>query len=307
MAQLVWIEDGESRQATICRKGKKAASTYTKSWKITGTTDDLVVHADVNTKLSTYLEYWSYPGIPTMKLRVEEYTVSYIGGDVWQLSARYEKAGAEDGTEPLKRGRSFDTTGGQQHITQARGGKVTVFGGGPNGTPSTVVTASSETRYPPGSAPSQYEAIGVDSNGVNGVDIVVPALQWQENYDVPNAYVTSNYIRGTAALTGTTNNAAFRGFSAGEVLFVGCSGSHEWDDQKGIGPWSLTYRFVASPNVTEQTIGDITGINKKGHEYLWVRYEDAVSANTLLKKPKFVYVDKVYRDGDFSQLGIGVS
>jgi hypothetical protein len=57
--------------------------------------------------------------------------------------------------------------------------------------------------------------------------------------------------------------------------------------------------------VTEQTIGDITGIEKKGHEYLWVRYEDAVSSNELVKKPKFVYVNKVYRDGNFSGLGIG--
>jgi hypothetical protein len=57
--------------------------------------------------------------------------------------------------------------------------------------------------------------------------------------------------------------------------------------------------------VTEQTIGDITGIVKNGHEYLWVRYEDAVSTNELVKKPKFVYVNKVYRDGNFSGLGIG--
>jgi hypothetical protein len=150
-------------------------------------------------------------------------------------------------------------------------------------------------------------AIGVDSNGVNGVDIVVPQLQWQETYDVPNTYVTSSWIRGVAAVTGTTNNASFRGFDAGEVLFMGCSGSQEWDDQKGRGPWSLSFRFVASKNVTGQTIGSITGIEKKGHEYLWVRYEDAVSSNTLLKQPKAVYVSKVYKDSDFSALGIGTT
>jgi hypothetical protein len=151
----------------------------------------------------------------------------------------------------------------------------------------------------------------VDSNGVNGVDIVSPQLQWQEQYDVPNAYVNATYVRGLAGITGTTNNAAFRGFAAGEVLFLGCSGSQEWDDQKGKGPWSLSYRFVASPNAGSGesapaiTIGSISGITKKGHDYLWVRYEDAVDSNTLIKKPKHVYVDRVYRESDFSLLGIG--
>jgi hypothetical protein len=32
-----------------------------------------------------------------------------------------------------------------------------------------------------------------------------------------------------------------------------------------------------------------------------------VSDNTLIKKPRHVYVNKVYRDGNFSGLGIGVS
>jgi hypothetical protein len=36
-----------------------------------------------------------------------------------------------------------------------------------------------------------------------------------------------------------------------------------------------------------------------------VRYESDVEGTSLLKKPKMVYVNKVYRDGDFSGLGIG--
>jgi len=303
---LTWIEDGDSRAATIVRKGKKATSSFTRSFKVFGTTDDVELHTAASAKIIAD-GYWKYPGLPTMKLRAEQYSVSFLGDNAWQVTIQYEKNGADDGEEPLKRARSFDTTGGTQHITQAKGGKVTVFRGGPNGQSSTVVTMSSETRYPPGSAPSQYEAIGVDSNGVKGVDVVTPQLQWQETYDVPNKYVTSNYIRGLSALTGTVNNDSFRGFAAGEVLFLGCSGSHEWDDEKGIGPWSLTYRFVASPNVTEQTIGDITDIAKKGHEYLWVRYEESTTGYDLLKKPKYVYVDKVYKDGYFSALGIGTT
>jgi hypothetical protein len=288
---LVWVEDGDSRQATIVRKGRKAASSYTKSYKIFGTADDTVLHAEINAEISANGRYWQYPGVAGMQLMAESYSVSYLGDNAWQLQISYSKDGAEDGTNPLKRARSFDTTGGTQHITQA----CSVGSGG---------TLDFEKRYP-SSATNMSGAIGVDSNGVNGVDIVVPQLQWQESYDVPNAYVTAAYVRGMAGITGTTNNATFRGFDAGEVLFLGCSGSQEWDDQKGKGPWSLSYRFVASKNVTGQTIGSISGVEKKGHEYLWVRYEDAVSGSSLIKQPKAVYVSKVYKDSDFSLLGLG--
>jgi hypothetical protein len=289
---LVWIEDGDSRQATIVRRGKKATSSYTKSYKVFGTADDTELHTAINTQISNSGYGWQYPGVSDAKLWVEQYSVAYLGDNAWQVTINYEKAGAEPSTnDPLKRARSFDTTGGTQHITQA----CSVGSGG---------TLDFEKRYP-SSATNMSGAIGVDSNGVNGVDIVVPQLQWQEQYDVPNAYVTATYVRGMAGITGTTNNAAFRGFDAGEVLFLGCSGSQEWDDQKGKGPWSLSYRFVASKNVTGQTIGSISGIEKKGHEYLWVRYEDAVSSSSLIKQPKAVYVSKVYKDSDFSLLGIG--
>jgi hypothetical protein len=279
---LVWVEDGDSRAATIVRKGKKATSSYVKSYKVFGTRDDVALHTAINSEVSANGKYWSYPGATGMQLMAESYSVSFLGDNAWQVTINYAKDGANDGTEPLKRARSFDTTGGTQHITQAYG----------------------ETKYGT-NAPAQQNAIGVDSNGVNGVDIVVPQLQWQESYDVPNAFVTDAYIRGVSGVTGTTNSGEFRGFEAGEVLFVGCSGSQEWDDEKGRGPWSLSFRFVASKNVTNETIGDITGVNKKGHEYVWVRYEESESSSVLIKKPKAVYVNKVYREGDFSALGIG--
>lgn len=54
--------------------------------------------------------------------------------------------------------------------------------------------------------------------------------------------------------------------------------------------------------------GDITGINKKGWEYLWVRYADAedTSAKVLVKEPIAAYVEQVYPYGNFAGLGIGV-
>lgn len=296
---LVWVEDNDSRSATIVRLGKRASSTYQKSYKVFGTTNDVELHAEANTKISSELAFWQYPGQPNVQLRAESYSVNYLGDDAWQVTISYEKTGADDDsqTDPLRRSRSFDTSGGTQHITQADGGKITSTG-------TTTTRTGTETRFP-SNAPSMNSAIGVDGDSVSGVDIVVPALSWTESYDVPSTYVTAAYIRAVAALTGTTNDAAFRGFAAGEVLFLGCNGNQDWDADKGDGPWSLSYKFVASPNVTGQTIGTITGIAKKGHDYLWVRYEDNVSGSDLVKRPKYVYVNTVYKEGAFSGLGIG--
>ncbi|NDD54160.1 hypothetical protein EBZ39_09835 [bacterium] len=309
---LTWIEDNASRSATIVRLGRKAASSYSKSYKVFGTTNDVVVHQEANAYVTNQLAYWQYPGQPNVQLRAESYSVSYLGDDAWQVTISYEKQGADDDDQrdPLKR--SFDTSGGTQHITSAMqvGTRQLDFASEGEGTAPVF-----ERRYKApgvqGDAPDQFGAIGVDGDSVSGVDIAVPALQWTETYDVPHAYVTAKYIKTVAFLTGSTNKAAFRTFKAGEVLFMGCSGSQEWDDQRGSGPWSLSFKFVASPNagstgtVPAIKIGDIENIRKDGHEYLWVRYEDSVSQNNLIKKPKYVYIDKVYPEGNFSLLGIG--
>ena len=69
--------------------------------------------------------------------------------------------------------------------------------------------------------------------------------------------------------------------------------------------WSLTFTFSRSQNVTSLTVGDITGINKKGWEYMWVKYVDDTDINDyLIRKPIGVYVERVYEESDFSDLGI---
>jgi hypothetical protein len=310
---ITLVEDNQSRSATIARLGRRGRSVYRRSYKLFGSTDDIEVHAYVNQTLTAGGLFWDYPGAGDQRLQAESYTLEYLGGDAWGLTVDYAKEGGADDdtqTDPLRRSRSFDTGGATQHITQ----------GLPVGSGETL---DFEKRYPAtgsNSAPNQSGAIGVDGNNVQGVDIVVPALQWTETYDVPSQYVSTNYIKALAKLTGTVNSAAFRGFPAGEVLFVGASGAQDWDADKGDGPWQLSFKFVQSPNAGPNTsgqnpsdtlpaitIGSITGIEKGGHEYLWVRYEDAVASNALIKNPRHVYVNPVYREENFSQLGIGVT
>ena len=294
MAVSQFIETSNSRSATLHRKGKRAQSTLTVEYLAFGTSSDTEVHNYVNEFFSTNRFY----EIGDYTFMVESYTLEYVGDQCFRVVATYTKDGAdnEEQDEPLRRSRSFETSGGTMHITQAE--------------EEFVYSASGPT------GPSQFNAIGVDGDSVAGVDITIPSLQWTESYDVPSTYVTPAYIKGVAALTGTVNDATFRTFQKGEVLFVGCNGNQEWDEEKGDGPWRLSFKFVASPNrgLPTGASGPETApkieinsiqVTKSGHDYLWVRYEDDVDDNTLLKKPKHIYVNKVYRDGDFDALGIG--
>ena len=305
---LSWIEDKDSRQATIVRLGKRAPSTYAKSYKVFGTNDDTVVHAEANSRISSSLAYWQYPGNISVRLRAESYSVTYLGDKAWQVTIAYEKMGADSTeTTPIRRARSFDTTGGSTHVTTA---PVV-------GTLTKPLVNNGERRW--GSSgentnvPRNYGAIGVDGERVNGVEIEVPGLTWEEVYDVPSSYITSAYIRKVAATTKSINDATFRGFASGEVFFHGCSGSQEWDADRGDGPWNLRYRFTAAPNcgngktLSSLAIGSITGVEKNGHDYLWVVYEKKEDSSSLVQVPKFVYVNQVYNWGSFADLGIGVA
>ncbi len=175
---------------------------------------------------------------------------------------------------------SFSTSGGTQHITQSKG---------------TLAFA------PAGQTAPDYEsAINVGKDDVQGVDITVPIFKWTETHTLPIAAVTPQYKLILFDLTGKVNQAAFRGFGIYEVLFEGVEGSIKSGED-----WELTFHFTASPTVENQTIGDITVTGKHGWDYLWVRYQDAISENTKVRQPAAVYVETVYESGDFSKLGLG--
>jgi hypothetical protein len=146
-------------------------------------------------------------------------------------------------------------------------------------------------------------AIGVSANGVEGVDIRSPVYEFSETHWLSVATVDTAYKQGLFELTGTVNDDLFKGFAAGEVLFLGASGSRRSGEK-----WEVSFRFAASFNRIGITVGDITGVAKEGWEYMWVYYEEQedASAHRLVKVPRCVFIEQVYYDGDFSNLDIGV-
>lgn len=244
---------------------------------LTGTADDAAAVATVEAASPLV-----YQGLFRQSLQLEPEWVDANSNDgQWTATVRY---GLWSQPKQGESTYSFDTTGGVQHITQS------------------IQTVG--MYAPPGKiAPNFKGAIGVTDENVEGVDITVPACSFAETHYLPTALVTLAYRVTLFRLTGRVNNAPFKGCAAGECLFLGATGS-----KRGADDWEITYRFAVSPNRDNITIGDIAGIDKKGWEYLWVRYQNAedATAKNLVKKPIAAYVEKVYEVADFSVLGIGV-
>jgi len=187
-------------------------------------------------------------------------------------------------------------------------GEIRWSGSTTGGTLRIVSSLETLDSYAPSgeTAPDFKQAIGVTSEGGDpeGVDIVVPASKFTCEFRHPLASCTVAFQALLETMTGTINDATFYGRPAGEVLFLGA----DWAVGTKADP-SFTYHFVRMPNLSSQTIGDITGISKRGHDYLWVLFESEVddAAKFLAKRPKAVYVERIYLETSFAALGIGVS
>lgn len=206
-----------------------------------------------------------------------------LTNDTWKVVVRYELPSPDnqDTNQPVT---TFDSTGGTQHITQS------------------IQTVA---RYGPAASTLLGGAIGYDGENVNGVDITVPVWNWTETRYYFDSDVNMNAYY---ALTGCVNSDVFKGYQPGEVLFMGASGQKRGDSWI-INPnnkWEVNFKFAASPNLTGISVGPITGIAKKGWEYLWIQYGDDVdnTAKIRIKKPIAAYVEKVYDYAPFSVLGI---
>ena len=216
-------------------------------------------------------------------------TVERVNGTTWKVKAVYEadEGGGESDTDAGEEDQTmfaFDTGGGTMHLNQS---------------------LKTDGRYP-NSAPDFGGAIEVDNEGnVNGVDVTMPVLNFTETHTMAGTRVSTSYKKTLAALTGTVNKSSFRGFSAGEVLFLGASGTKR--SRKATAPWEITFRFAVSPNKAGFKVGTIQVNRKRGWDYLWVRYADKVAegGRNVVKKPIAAYVEQVYPEGDFGNLGLG--
>lgn len=215
-------------------------------------------------------------------------TIKRKGNKLWDLDIKYGIQTATGAAQrQLEIGEvrfSWDTTGGTIHITHSRETTGKFAAAGIN-------------------ACDFKGAIGVNENNIEGVDIVVPSLQFTLTFRAPFALVNLDYVKTIHDLTGTTNDGPFFGFNESELLYIGGTGDESSTDS------SITsHSFVGIPNESDIAVGsDITVTVKKGHEYMWVAYalEEDTVCNRTVKQPISAYTERVYRKANFLDLKIG--
>lgn len=246
----------------------------TLTYLIEGTDNDTTAYdALVSTSPSTYTFDAAGRALNRQTVAVER-----VGENEWKGSVKF---GIKKGENPAESSYDFDTGGGTTHVTNS------------------IATVNSYAAS--GTAPNFGNLIGVTKDSVEGVDVTIPQYRFSETHNFNVSSITAAYKLTLFGLTGCVNNATFKGFAAGECLFLGASGS-----QKGEEDWAITYNFAAQPNASSLSVGSITGITKRGWDYLWIRYEDAedTTAKRLVKLPIAAYVEQVYTYAALSGLGI---
>lgn len=273
----------DSRESTTERgpDGVRRLKQITLHYELQATADDDDARDAVEGNTST-----TYDDLVRGDIRIDPLKVDTVyNTGTWDVEVDYVRED-EDEPETGDSSYSFDTAGGTQHLTVSR------------------ETIERYSKWGPGAAYDFKKAINVtggDQPSVAGVDIGMGAYQWEETHYLPDSMVTQAYKVGLARLTFKTNDAPFRGFEIGEVLFRGARGG-----KRGADDWEIAFRFAESENAQNIVIGDITVTAVKGWEYLWVYYEmtEHGDPKKLLPTPVCAYVEKLYEAGDFAKLKI---
>ncbi len=134
---------------------------------------------------------------------------------------------------------------------------------------------------------------------ISGLD--VPTAQLRETYtkNMKVSKLTTAFKRKVASLVGKVNSGSFKGWSAGEVMFLGMS--YSTPDKKS-QKVQVTFNFSIQPNESTKVGG--VSVSKKGFEYAWAIQGSTAEGSAAKVEPKAVYVDQVCEYESFSGLGI---
>lgn len=177
----------------------------------------------------------------------------------------------------------------------AGGGSKRVFTG------KTLKTAASpEADYVP--APGNF----VGWNGRTGQDfhvegVDVPTAQIKESWEkeFKMSQLTTKWRRKVATMIGKFNSKPFKGWEAGEVLFIDCSFQGVADSSEKI---KVKFDFAINPNEEDAVIGGLRMGNKAGWDYAWViPMQHQQEGNPIVAG---AYISQVMDMADLNELGV---
>jgi len=139
-----------------------------------------------------------------------------------------------------------------------------------------------------------------DDSEIAGVDI--PTAQLRETYtkSMRLSRLTTGYKRSVAALVGKVNSGSFKGWSPGEVMFLGMSYSSPAKNSKKV---TVTFNFAIQPNESGAKIGG-KSVSKKGFEYVWAISKTSAENGSPKVEVEGIYVDQVCEYAGFKALGL---
>jgi len=275
-------------QDTVKQKAKERRSTL--KYVLTGTTDkdEAESYAAGNLPQNdgiNLLDYFSVKELEDGRDGSFEVTAYYKGPEFPENSSGSSSSGGDP--TPREISYSFDIAETTRRITHS---KETIA--------SHVVSGES--------LPTTGGAINLEDGVPQGADIAFTETSFSVEMEYPAGVIDNPTIQAWEALAQPphTNDAAFRGRDAGEVLFVGNRATVKHEDEAN----TVVFNFKVSKNVTDLSVanGTWTGISKKGWELAWVYQEQREVGDFVIAKPIGLFIERVFDEGDFSQLGVPV-
>lgn len=149
--------------------------------------------------------------------------------------------------------------------------------------------------------PDFGKLVGVDRDGrIEGVDVPKAVASFRRRVTLQG--ITQTYFRNLLKVVGRTNEVAWWGFPAEDLLLAGVSGSQRNDTE-----FDMNFEFKYSPTETSIVIrSGLTVATKAGWHYLWcaTRREKDATANLMVEIPYAAYVERVIGVASFNWLGI---
>lgn len=265
-----WFEQ-VARQVSIGESGQRTYVVFE------ATEDEAFALIDANAD-------FEWQGLFRQKLSIE--STGFEG--IWTATVPYSKKKNEDDEEQQQEqqadpfdGLSFNVGTESQRITQP------------------IKTRGLYTKLGK-SIPNKKSAIGFDGENVEGVDILVPTFDFTIERVFQRSKITNSFVKSLVDCAGKVNRSKFKDKDQHCCQFMGCAGGKESEKT-----WKLQFNFRAAETIRNFDVGDIKVEEKRGFDYLWVRYKTDIDEEAVVKVPLGVYVEEIIEERDFSVLGLG--
>ena len=221
-----------------------------------------------------------YQGLPLDSLEID----TRENDTTFKINATYKaetQSSENDDDDDDSSTVSFDCGGGSKHLTHSLK-QTKSFG---------TKDAGGAIGWN-GKSGSEMEIAGVD----------VPTAQLRETYTrtMKLSRISTSFKRNVAALVGKVNSGSFKGWSAGEVMFLGMSYSCPAKSSTKV---TVTFNFAIQPNESGTNVGG-KSVSKKGFEYVWALSKTSAESGVSKAEVEAIYVDQVCEYASFSALGL---